>query len=289
MFCPGCGANNEEGAKFCENCGTRIMEEITSSIPVDSNLISKMRHPKESFYLLIGSIISILIWFALIWLIILLSWIIIPALIVLWITEQYFKSNLLGNSIRVSKNQYPEIYEIIENQCQEVNIKKCPEVFIVNSQGKVNAIAVKLLKSKYILLYSSLIDAMLSHNSLKELSAIIGHELGHHAAGHTVLWKIYLLGPARLIPFFVPAYSRACELTADRIGAYLCGDKESALRALITLACGSLSLSPKINIDSFKQQENQLSGFFAFLNDMWASHPRLTKRVMALAGFQYQT
>ncbi len=285
MFCPGCGVKTEEGAMFCENCGSRIIEKRSSITPNQSNLISTMRHPKESFYFLLGGIISSLIWLALIWLIFLFFWVVIPALIGLWIAEQYFKSNLLGNSIRVSRGQYPEIFEILETQCKTVNINKCPEIFIINSQGKVNAIAVKLLKTKYILLYSFLIDAMLSHNSMKELSAIIGHELGHHAAGHTALWKHYLLGPARLVPFFVPAYSRACELTADRIGAFLCGDKGSAKRALITLACGSLSLSPKLNIDAFKQQENQLSKFFAFLNDMWANHPRITKRVLALDGF----
>ena len=84
------------------------------------------------------------------------------------------------------------------------------------------------------------------------------------------------------IPFLGGAYSRACELTADRIGVYLCGDKDAACRGLIALACGSKLLSPTTNLQAFKEQERELPWFFAFWNDLYSSHPRLTMRVAAL-------
>jgi Zn-dependent protease with chaperone function len=63
---------------------------------------------------------------------------------------------------------------------------------------------------------------------------------------------------------------------------YLCGDKDAACRGLAALACGSKVLSPKTNLRAFKDQELALPWLFAFLHDLYSSHPRLTKRVAAL-------
>lgn len=283
MFCTNCGKKVEVGEKFCSNCGTKLVDFFELSTISTSKIdISKLRHPKETFYFMFGAIVGIIAWCFLIWLVILFIWIAIPIVITLWITEQFFKANLLGNSVRVSKEQYPEIFEIIEKQSKILNLKNVPEVFIVNSQGVVNALAIKILKNKYVLLFSELVDLMLAHNSMKEISAIIGHELGHHAAGHLAWWKQFLLKPAMFLPFFGPAYSRACELTADRIGMFLCGDKDAACRALIALACGSKYLSPKTNLKAFEEQEKIMPSFFAFLHDLFSTHPRITKRVIAL-------
>ena len=281
MFCPKCGKKNEDDAGFCEDCGISLEKNKTALHVTQSNIVSLLRHPKEDTYFLVAAIAGGIVWLGLIWLVILFFWIAIPAIIGLWLSEQFFKSRLLGNSIRISQGQYPDIYEIIQQQSKTLNINP-PEVFIYYSQGSKNAFAMKLIKTKYGILFSDLIDIMLSHNSLLELSAIIGHEIGHHAAGHTAIWKRLLLTPAMFVPFLGPAYFRACELTADRIGMYLCGDKEAAYRALITLACGSFVLAPKTNINEFKEQESLLSPFFAFLNDLWSTHPRITKRVLAL-------
>jgi Zn-dependent protease with chaperone function len=276
MLCPKCETQIEYDAAFCPNCGAKLMT------PVKRVQISKLRHPKESLYFTLGAIIGGTLWIGLIWLIILFIWVAIPIAVFLWISNQFLKASLLGNSVKVSKDQYPEIYKIVEEQSRILNLRKIPEVFVVNSQGAVNALAIKLLKDKYIILFSELIDTLLAYGSINELSSIIGHELGHHAAGHTSWWKGFLLKPAKILPFFGSAYSRACELTADRIGMYLCGDKDAAIRGLIALACGSKFLSPKTNIKAFEEQEKLLPSLFAFFYDIYSTHPRITKRVLEL-------
>lgn len=285
MFCTNCGALNKDKAKFCIKCGESLAEV---QVPISSPKydvgfkISSLRHPKEEAYFILGAITGGIAWLLLIWLVILFFWIAIPIVLILWILDQSFRAKLLGNSVRISKDQYPEIYEIVERHSQLTGLKKVPDIFIVNSQGQINALAIKFLKDKFLILFSDLVDLMLAHGSTKELSAIIGHEIGHHAAGHTSWWKQILLKPAMLLPFFGSAYSRACELTADRIALYLCGDKDATYRGLIALACGSKFLGPKTNIEAFKQQERSLPSLFAFFHDLYSSHPRITKRVMAL-------
>jgi Zn-dependent protease with chaperone function len=244
--------------------------------------MSALRHPKESAYFIVAAIAGTLVWACLIPLVLLFFWVAIPILIGLWIAQQFFRAKMLGNSVKVGRNQYPELFEIVERQCRALGLAAPPAVFIVNRDGAVNAVAIKVLKDKYVLLFADLVDVMLAHGSTNELSSIVGHELGHHAAGHTAWWKGALLKPAMFIPFLGGAYSRACELTADRIGLYLCGDKDTACRGLIAYACGSRVLSPKTNVEAFKDQERALPWLFAFLLDLYSTHPRLTKRVVAL-------
>ncbi len=287
MKCSTCGKLNLPEAHFCEECGNPLLNkpEITATKytpPVNRADISLLRHPKESFYFIIGAIFGVIIWIFLIWVVIVFLTIALPVIIILWLIGEFQKAKLIGNAVKVSKSQYPEIYEIIANQCHALSINHIPEAFIVNEKGNLNAFALKTLTNKYIILNSSIIDTMLAHNSFKELSFVIGHELAHHAAGHLSYFKKFLLFPTRIIPFFGSAYSRACELTADRIGMYLCGDKVSSLLALVTLACGSEKLSHLSNIESFMKQEELISKIFLFLHDLFSTHPRLTKRVSEL-------
>lgn len=303
MLCPECRTMNSEGSIFCEQCGIRF-EQVGAQAPSNAyvkihdlndrggnstvrhnpgiNQLSALRHPKESTYFTLGAIAGVIAWFGLIWIVILFIWVAIPVIISLWIADQFFKAKLMGNSVKVSKDQYPGIFEIVEKQSRLLKLDKTPEIFITNSEGSTNAVAIKLLKNKYIILRSGLVDVMLSHGTTDELSSIIGHEIGHHAAGHTTFWKKALLMPAMFLPLFGPAYSRACELTADRIGMFLCGNKDAACRGLMALACGSKLLSSKSNITAFIEQERHLPPLFAFFHDLYSSHPRTTKRVLAL-------
>jgi Zn-dependent protease with chaperone function len=266
--------------------GPPNLAETRSVAAVPPTPISALRHPKESTYFTIAAIAGTLVWLCLIPIVLMFSCVAIPillfSLIGMWIVQQRYKAKMLGYSVKVSRNQYPEIFEIVDRHCCALGLASPPAVFVVNSNGEVNAWAIRVLKDKYVLLLSELIDVMLAHGSTKELSSIIGHELGHHAAGHCAFWKQTLLKPAMFIPFLGGAYSRACELTADRIGLYLCGDKDAACRGLIALACGSKLLSPRTNLEAFKDQERELPGLFAFWNDLYSSHPRLTKRVVAI-------
>ena len=248
--------------------------------------VNSLRHPKEKAYLSAAAVVGGLVWlFLLPFMLFLFWWAIIPAAISLWIAGQFFKAELFGNSVKVSENQYPEIYNIVQECSKSLNLSAIPDVFIINSSGTTNAIAIRILSKKYVLLYSELIDLMIFNKQdmgMDELKMIIGHELAHHAAGHTSLLKNILLIPAMFIPFLGNAYSRACELTADRIGAAFTQDVEASKRALVALACGSDALADKTNIESFLQQEKDVPSIAGFISEMYSSHPRMTIRIKEL-------
>lgn len=111
---------------------------------------------------------------------------------------------------------------------------------------------------------------------------VVGHELGHHAAGHLDPVKNVLKAPGQFVPFLYPAYSRTREYTCDAVGAYLCNDPAAARSALQTLACGCRRMSASLNTEAFAAQEEMVRGFFGWLSEIFRSHPHLTRRVRAI-------
>jgi len=255
---------------------------------------------REKVYLTICFIIGILVWSAIIIPILgifmthyfLGRIFIIPSIVILLffivsrlIAQEFFKAYIFGNSVRVSEMQFSEIYKIAVQLGKKMGIEKLPLIFIMNKEGRMNALALRFIRHAYVILYASLVDLMLRRHATEELRMILAHELAHEALGHANFWRNLVIAPALLVPFLGKAYSRACELSADRVGMVLVGDLAIAQRALIALACGSKALGDKINIVSFMNQEVEFILFFAFLQEIFNTHPRMTKRIIWLEDF----
>lgn len=202
-----------------------------------------------------------------------------------WITRELFKAKIFGNSIQVNESQHPDIYKASLEISRELGLMDLPYIFVVNSDGVINALALRFIGHAYVILNGALVDLMLKRNAVKELRMALGHELAHHAAGHVSILKELLIWPAIFVPFLRKAYRRACELTADRIAMMVTGDLEAATRALTSLASGSEALAGKTDIHVFIRQEQDFFLFFAFLREIFSTHPRITKRVILLARF----
>lgn len=191
----------------------------------------------------------------------------------------YFKLGLLigyikGNAIKVTKSQFPDIYNILLSQCATLEIKNVPDLYIMQSGGILNAFATTFWGANYIVLYSEIAEEAYQNN-MKTVEFVIGHELGHIKRKH--LLKTLLLFPSFVVPFLNSAYSRACEYTCDSIGASLC--PSGAKSGLILLASGK-NIWTKVNIEKFIEQESSESGFWFWFAEKTSSHPRLTKRII---------
>lgn len=251
--------------------------------------INSLRHEKEKTYFTFMLVISAIVWlFLLIGLLMailaLLPFILIGVFIS-WLSSQYFKAVIFGNSIQVNERQFPAINKIVSDYCRELGLSRAPMVFVENGNGTVNAFAVKMLSKKYVILKSDLVDLMLKRGRMDELAVIIGHELAHHAAGHTAFFRNLLIAPGRIIPFVGAAYGRACELTADRIGYALSGNCKAAQNSLIAIALGAQSLADEIDIEQFEAQEREIPDFMGFIHKIFSSHPRMTRRVIEIGEF----
>ncbi len=201
------------------------------------------------------------------------------AIIVLYL---FFRLGILigylkGNAVKLTKNQFPDIYKVVQLQAEQLGLKSMPSVYIMQSGGLLNAFAARFMGSNYVVLYSEIVEAAYQQDKAM-LEFIIGHELGHIKRRH--MQKNLLLLPSYFIPFLGAAYSRACEYTCDAIGHALCPSGFQS--GLLVLASGK-TIYRKVNVREFLLQDSTEDGFWKWFAEKVSTHPNLTKRLAVFA------
>ena len=188
----------------------------------------------------------------------------------------YFKTN----SIRVGPQQFPEIHETATRMSARLGIAK-PEVYIVQ-ENMLNAFAWRLAGKSIIVLYSGLIDSMYRSETPRDLDFVIGHELGHIAAGHLSLKHRFKAvgGWFVLVGFW---HRRSMEYTCDQIGLHLVGDAQAAQRAFSHLLVGGV-LAGRLNQEQAQSQLREHEGeFFVRRRNLTSLYPSHLARLVRLS------
>ena len=236
-----------------------------------------LRSAKETPLFIIGAIFSSLCWLLLIITIIGLFYGGLVLMFVL-IAHALHLAHVQGNGLKVSERQLPDLYERVKAAAAKLGLARLPDVYVLQSGGVLNAFATKLLSRRFVIIYAELAQQC---EDPRQLDFVVGHELGHLAAGH-LTWMFFLL-PFRLVPWLGPAYSRACEYTCDRAGFVVAGDLEPSLRGLCVLAAGRLA--GRADLQAFSDQRNASGGFWMSIFELVSTHPYLCKRAGALQEF----
>ena len=205
-----------------------------------------------------------------------LIWLLVGFLLYLF-TQSALISHLKGNGVRVTEQQMPSLYKQFNECCDTLAIEKKPELFILNSDGFLNALATRFLKKHYVVLYSGVVDALQKYPD--GLNFYIGHELGHIKRGHLNLST--LLFPGSILPIIGSAYSRACEYSSDLHGLKCCKKPKDAVFAMAVLAMGADQWN-KLNIRAYAGQSQETGGFWMSFHELTADYPWLSKRMQQL-------
>jgi Zn-dependent protease with chaperone function/type II secretory pathway pseudopilin PulG len=238
---------------------------------LDPRLVS----PKERKLFIIGAILSGLTWLVVVVSIVGLLYAALGALFVVTALA-LFLAHVRTNGVRIDAQQLPDLHARVRAAATRLGIDRLPEIYVVQGGGLLNAFATKLLSRHYVILLSDLVDHC---EDPRQLDFIVGHELGHFAAGH-LKWNLFLL-PYRLVPWLGAAYSRACEYTCDRCGHAAAGDLEQSMRGLVVLAAGG-RIAARVDLPAFASQRLEAGGFWATVLELTSYHPFLCKRVGAL-------
>ena len=256
--------------------------------------IGNLRHSKEQLYGTLIMVFGIGIWalLALIivagallqhsfaQLIILLAEIAVFGLVV-YIAKLFHRAYLFGHAILITERQFPQLYASLQRGAAKLGLAEVPQSFLYNSNGLVNAFAARMGQKSMVLITSAIVDV----DTQAQVDFVIGHELGHHAAGHLSPWKNFLKLPGSVVPFLGPAYHRARELTADRIGAFCVDDLAASRGGIAMLACGSAKLNAGLNLDAFAEQEKMVPPVTGFLLHIVSGYPRLTRRIAEIEAY----
>jgi len=239
-----------------------------------------LRTKKERTLFGISAAVSLIVWIVVAVSVIGLAYSVLVAVAVL-MAHALLMAHVTGNGVRVSSAQLPEIWTKAQEASRKLGLARAPEVYVVQAGGILNAFATKLLSRRFVIIYSELLDAcdIGEPGQMSELDFILGHEIGHLAAGH-LAWQWFLL-PARIVPLLGPAYSRAREYTCDLCGQAVVDDLAISSRALAILAAGGRA-GRRVNLDMFVEQVTETGRFWMAIFELNASHPFLSKRVAAL-------
>jgi Zn-dependent protease with chaperone function/Tfp pilus assembly protein PilE len=188
-----------------------------------------------------------------------------------------FIAHLRGNAVELSSEQFPELYQQYRESCQTLEIDEMPRAYLMMSDGVLNALATKFLRRHYVVLYSSVVEALRSRP--EALRFYFGHELAHIKRGHLNLR--WLLFPASILPLLGTAYRRSQEYTCDLHGLAASKSPEDALTGLAVLGSGGERLQ-QMNLARFMQQREESGGFWMSFHELTNDYPWLCKRMAHL-------
>jgi Zn-dependent protease with chaperone function len=192
-----------------------------------------------------------------------------------------FISHLRGNAVELSERQFPDLHGHYREACQKLGMNEIPTAYLMMSDGVLNALATRFLRQHYVVLYSSVVEALKSRP--EAIRFYFGHELAHIKRGHLTL--NWLRWPASILPLLGAGYRRAQEYTCDLHGLAASQSRDDALTGLGVLASGGERLI-QLNTPAFIEQQGQSGGFWMSYHELTNDYPWLCKRIahVSVAG-----
>jgi|TARA_B110000091_G_scaffold116873_1_gene126003 hypothetical protein len=191
-------------------------------------------------------------------------------------------SNLLTNSVRVSKEILPKVGNAIETVFERIKIENNFNFFVTADNNQANA-SCSLMSSASrpdIVLTSRLIELL----SLEELQFVIGHEVAHYVYQHA-LYPNHNNVEDRNLKLNILNLSRAAEISADRIGFLACNSLEDSLRANFKLASGLSDKHFNFKPSTYLDQLRDLEDLGKSSTELWSTHPSFLIRMQSLIWF----
>jgi Zn-dependent protease with chaperone function len=237
--------------------------------------LEELRDPRERIAFRILILLSVPVWLFIASLIVFgygipllligVSWIVIR------IGQLFTAAYIKTNAIHVSPTQLPKLHAVVNDGCRRLQVSP-PDVYVIQ-HGMFNAFAAKLVGRRLVILLSGAIDPLLINGDYDQLAFIVGHEIGHHIAGHLDFLHGTCSRYGAWLPWFHFWYHRRRELTCDRIGLYCTAKLDPAIQAMIKMTVGA-QLAQEVNVDdAIRQWEQHRKEFFVRYRTIYSTHP----------------
>ena len=191
-------------------------------------------------------------------------------------------AKLLSTSVKVSKEIFPNIATAIDNVFERLKIQNNFSFFVTANHLQTQAMcsAMPLSDTAEIILTSKLVELL----DDKELESVIAHEVAHFYYQHA-LYPEASKSKNRIEFLNLLNFSRAAEISADRVGFLGCGSLEHSLRAMLKLTSGLSDKHLKFNFSIYLDQLRELKEAKGDKNQLYSTHPNFLNRMQALIWF----
>lgn len=199
--------------------------------------------------------------------------------------DDSYRRRLLGSSLKINSRLSPKLFSMVSNAANIAGLgDKDIEVYIYNSPEQ-NATCYYNGKQQIILTFSS---ALLHTMNDNELKFVIGHELGHALFEHSNLPSTGIAEDDNCSAqeaMQLMSWSRRAEISADRMGLFVCKDEDAAISSFLKLSCGVSSPIINFDIKEYTKQIQDLKSLSTNLDDTsqcYSTHPFNPIRVAAV-------
>lgn len=181
--------------------------------------------------------------------------------------------------VRISPTQFPEAYQMVAEAAHAAGLRRVPDAYVVAGNGTINAFASGHGHRRYIVIYSDLFEIGGAARNPEALRFIIGHEVGHIAAGHVSYFRLIFTSFFTQIPILGKLLSRTQEYTADNFGYRFCPQGAESVTSV--LAAGKYLMND-VNFHELANRAVYERGFFTWVANLTTTHPPITWRAHAL-------
>lgn len=182
-----------------------------------------------------------------------------------WGLEKYLRQQYLGQSLKLSATNFPDVWGVFEAACDTLDFKEKPQLYVMRELG-MECFTCGVTNTM-IILGTECIEKL----SEEELLFALGREIGHIQCQHVSYMEVGAMLPVLAdalsaatlgmggllsagIQFALVEWIQTAEYSADRAGLLACQSMEVAASALVKVAGLPLQYDPAIILDDFKTQ-----------------------------------
>ena len=182
---------------------------------------------------------------------------------------------LARSSLRLTEEITPDVDKVIGLVCSRIQIDRSLVDVYVFPSADFNGFCYIHELPITVGLSSTLIKAL----SGDELAFVLGHEIGHALFKETANF----VGNPQCLEDQI--YSRAVELSVDRVGLLAANNCEAAFRAILKILSGLDDNLLRFDFSHFMAEANEALDTNVTEQQLYSSHPPLAQRFKALVSF----
>ena len=199
--------------------------------------------------------------------------------LIIWWVRAILYAQLRATSVRMSPTQFPEGYRMVAEAAARFGMRNVPDAYVTMGSGVVNAFASGHGFRRFVVVHSDLFEIGGQGRDRDALKFVIGHEVGHLAAGHVSYFRLLFSNMLSLIPLLGPAFSRSQEYTADNFGYSFAPEGSAGVMGLLS---GGKYLNAEVNVHELADRAATDPSLFVHWVNWGSSHPITTWRAHAL-------
>ena len=199
--------------------------------------------------------------------------------IILWVARAMLYAKLRATAVQMSPTQFPEGYRMVVEAAQQFGLRRVPDAYVTMGNGQINAFAAGHGYRRFVVVHSDMFEIGGRARDPEALRFVIGHEVGHLAAGHISMLRLLFVTLGLNVPLLGKALVRAQEYTADNHGyAYA----PQGVPGVMGVLSGGKYLGAEVNTHALADRATREKGLWLHMTVWRSTHPVITWRAHAL-------